>query len=528
MVVKRGGFRAFEFVRHGPFKLNGARLLLNGTHRHEDHAGVGPAMSDALLRKEMTMMKEMGVNFIRLGHYQQAEAVLDLCDELGLLVWEEIPWCRGGLGGEAYREMARRMLRNMITQHAHHPSIILWGLGNENDWPGDTEQFDPDAIRAFMAGLHQLARQLDPDRLTAIRRCDFCKDIPDVYSPSIWAGWYRGRYEQYEAELARARYDTPAFFHAEWGADCHAGRHSEDPYACIRAVSRTDLAAEQGGDFLQQGGDERVSRDGDWSETYCCDLIDWHLKEQARLDWFTGSAHWPFKDFATPLRPENPIPYVNQKGVVQRDLTPKEAYYVFQSYWARKPMIHIYGHSWPVRWGQPSEPKVLKVYSNCARAELFLNGQSLGVKERDIRDFPAAGLRWTAPLREGVNSVRAVGSADGIEVTDEITFIYQTTRWGAPRRLLLEEIAREGEVATVQALLLDAGGVLCPDAANPVRFSFAGDGRLLDNLGTALGSREVHLANGRAAIRVKLTGPSAAIAVASPGIESAILSLSPA
>ena len=63
------------------------------------------------------------------------------------------------------------------------------------------------------------------------------------------------------------------------------------------------------------------------------------------MDWLTGSAYWPFKDFSTPVRPENPVPYVNQKGVVERDLTPKETYYVFQSYWTKKPMIHIYGHT---------------------------------------------------------------------------------------------------------------------------------------------------------------------------------------
>ena len=78
----------------------------------------------------------------------------------------------------------------------------------------------------------------------------------------------------------------------------------------------------------------------------------------------TGAAFWTFKDFATPLRPHNPIPYVNQKGVVERDGTPKESYYVFQSYWAKKPMLHIYGHSWPIRWGEADEKKQVLVYSN--------------------------------------------------------------------------------------------------------------------------------------------------------------------
>ena len=108
-------------------------------------------------------------------------------------------------------------------------------------------------------------------------------------------------------------------------------------------------ADERAGDFALQGGDPRASRDGDWSETYIVKLFDWHLKEQETMPWLTGTAFWVFKDFSTPLRPDNPVPYVNQKGVVERDLTKKEAYYVFQSYWTKQPMIHIYGHNWRTR-----------------------------------------------------------------------------------------------------------------------------------------------------------------------------------
>ena len=79
-------------------------------------------MTDDMMREEMVMMKEMGVNFIRLGHYQQSRTILDLCDSLGIVVWEEIPWCRGGLGGEVYREQGRRMLTNMIEKHNTLPS----------------------------------------------------------------------------------------------------------------------------------------------------------------------------------------------------------------------------------------------------------------------------------------------------------------------------------------------------------------------------------------------------------------------
>ncbi len=294
------GFRHFEFADHGPFKLNGQRLLLQGTHRHEDGAGVAAALTEDMIRQEMILIKNMGANFIRLGHYQQSRTVLQLCDSLGILVWEEIPWCRGGLGGDVYKEQARRMLRNMIGQHYNHPAVILWGLGNENDWPGDFPEFDKQKIRAFMSELNALAHQLDSSRKTTIRRCDFCKDIVDVYSPSIWAGWYRGRYTEYKEETLKGIADVPHFFHAEWGADSHQGRHAELPEQFVKQVATGKGADERTGDFALTGGSARASKDGDWSETYACNLIDWHLKEQETIPQLTGSAYWIFKDFSTP------------------------------------------------------------------------------------------------------------------------------------------------------------------------------------------------------------------------------------
>lgn len=510
------GFRSVEWVEHGPFKLNGGRLLLRGTHYHQDHAGVGAAVPDDVTRKTFQMIKDMGANFVRLAHYQQSPLVLKLCDQLGLLVWEEIPWCRGGLGGAAYQQQCRDMLRSMIDQHYNHPSIILWGLGNEDDWPGDFPTFNREDIRSFMTQLNALAHQLDSTRQTCIRRCDFCKDVVDVYSPSIWDGWYSGNYQDYHAEAEKALKSVNHFFHAEWGGDSLAGRYAEVPAA-------TGLASDP--PMKVNGKPAAMAEVGDWSESYICDLFDWFLKEQEQMPWLTGSAQWAFKDFATPARPANPIPYVNEKGLVQRDLTPKEGYYVFQSYWSKNPMVHVFGHLWTIRWGHPGEARIVKVYSNCREVELFLNGRSLGMKRRDSADFPAAGLRWQACFQEGPNTLRAVGHADGAEVTDEVSFQYQTARWGKPMRMSLKEVGQEGDVATVEARLLDRHGVPCLDAANRVRFGVAGEGELLDDLGTPGGSRVVELANGRAQISLRLTGDQAVASVTSEGLPTAFVTL---
>jgi beta-galactosidase len=212
---------------------------------------------------------------------------------------------------------------------------------------------------------------------------------------------------------------------------------------------------------------------------------------------------------------------MNQKGVVERDLTPKESYYLFQSYWAAKPMVHIYGHSWPIRWGAAGETKLVKVYSNCPTAELFLNGQPCGTKKRSAQDFPAAGLRWAVKFKEGENKLRVVAHHGSTEVVDEITLLYQTAKWEKPAKLDLREVARNAGTVTVEARLFDAKGVQCLDNRQRVRFGLAGDGLLLDNLGTSTGSREVELYNGRALISLKTNGGTSQVSVASKGVPTA-------
>lgn len=528
-VIEHVGFRNYEFVENGPFILNGSRLLIRGTHRHEDHAGVGSAMSESQIRSEMMLIKEMGANFIRLGHYQQSRICLDLCDSLGIMVWEEIPWCRGGVGGETYKNQAYRMMTNMITQHRNHPAIILWGLGNENDWEGDFPTMEKKsynkAIRDFMTSLNDLAHKLDSTRCTSIRRCDFAKDIPDVYSPSIWAGWYRGIYTEYKDMTNKEINGVKRFFHAEWGGDSHAGRHSETPDKGLQNIKTGGGVDERLGDSARYGGAARVSKDGDWSESYICNLFDWHLKEQETMPNLTGAAFWTFKDFSTPVRPDNPVPYVNQKGVIERDQTKKEAYFVFQSFWAEKPMAHIYGHSWPVRWGNANEEKMVKVYSNCDEAELFFNGKSQGVKKRNSQDFPAGGLRWNVVYNAGENMIKVIAKSGKSTVTDEIIQSYQTDTWGKPAQMILSKIIQKGDTATIEVKLFDKNKIMCLDARNVVTFGITGDGKLIDNLGTASGSRVVELQNGRAIIRVKLKEGKNITSVKSDGIPTVFCEL---
>jgi beta-galactosidase len=212
--------------------------------------------------------------------------------------------------------------------------------------------------------------------------------------------------------------------------------------------------------------------------------------------------------------------------VVERDFTKKESYYVFQSYWTTNPMVHIYGHSWPVRWGDEEEMKMIKVYSNCSEAELFINGVSCGTKKRNSQDFPAAGLRWNVKFKKGENIAKVFAKNGKETVTDEISFIYQTDKWGKPSQIILEKIDQNSDIVTIQARLLDEKGILCLDARNYLEFLLSGDGKLIDNQGTSTGSRKLQVYNGRAIIRIRTNNGKNIAGVKSEGLKTVFLDIS--
>jgi beta-galactosidase len=527
-VAERFGLRSFAFPAGGPFLLNGQPLALYGTHRHEDWAGCASAVPDELTRQEMRQIKEAGLNFVRLGHYPQAPAVLDACDELGLLVWEELPWCRGGIGGDLFRTQALAMFAEMLEQHTNHPSIVFWGLGNELDWESEHPNSTDEQVCAFLRTLREFAHASDPQRLTALRRFEPGASIVDVYSPSLWSGWYRGRYEDYEAALNEALALYPRMLHMEWGGDSHYGRHSPGEHLAVEIGQESDHA-ERPGIATSAEGPSRGSRDSDWSESYLLDLMEWHLQVQLRTPRLAGNAQWAFKDFGTPLRPENPIPYVNQKGLVDRAGRPKDLYYLFQSYLTIRPMCYIESSTWSIRSGKLGETQRVRVYANCPRVTLFVNGEASGERRRDGTAFPAAGLVWHVLFRPGQNELRAVGLVvDGQRVEHTVMLEYQETASGPGVAFAWQVEAasapdgREGTGVTIQ--LVDAQKRPVVADCRRVSFSLRGTGALCDCQGVAGGSRVIELANGRASL-VVLAEEATTLLVTAEGLSQTIIPL---
>lgn len=498
-VTETIGYRWYRFEPYGAFFLNGERLLLRGTHRHEEHAGYGAAMSNALHREDIRMMKEMGVNFLRLGHYPQDPEVYRACNELGIIVWDELPWCRGGMGEEQWQANTERLFTEQIRQNYNHPSILFWSVGNEIYWlPDFTNGDNEDRLNAYVTKLNDLAHEEDPLRMTAIRKYYAGADLVDVFSPSIWSGWYAGVYTNYGATLAKNQKKYPRFLHMEYGGSSHVGRHTETPITGTGVVNDDDWA-----EVANQVNVQNIAKGGDWTESYIVDLFDHYLSETEQHPTFAGNAQWAFKDFGTPLRPQNAIPYMNQKGLVDRDGKPKDAYYVFKSYWAESPFAYIESHTWTHRRGPAGKARNIPVYSNANAVELFHNGTPLGRKKRTLGELPAAGLNWDVQFTEGVNHLLARAYQNGEEVAvDSMIVHYDFEKAGKPDRIHLEYAEMPGGNLLVEATMRDKNNVRVYDYEEEVYFALDGDGELLINYGTPTRSQVIQMANGRAAIEL--------------------------
>jgi len=492
------GYRWFKMKPHKGFFLNGKPLLIRGTHRHEEHAGVGAALSNEQHRVDMQMIKDMGANFVRLGHYPQDPEVYKAADELGLLIWDELPWCRGGKGGQEWEDNTERLWRAQVQQNYNHPSIVFWSLGNEiyweEDFPGGGAT---DVINPYLEKLNTITKQLDPSRLTSIRKYYPGSDLVDAFSPSIWAGWYGGSYNQYEAALKSAHDKYPTFLHMEYGGSSHVGRHTETPISA-QGMQGIQVSVEEA---VNQAVVKSVAKDSDWNENYIVDLFDWHLNVSENMQDFAGNAQWAFKDFGTPLRPENPIPYMNQKGLVDRAGNKKDAYHVFASYWSEQPVCWIESDTWTERNG-PKEGRDVTVYCNSDSAELFLDGHSLGKKDKQQGVVPAGGLVWKVPFKNGENSLLVKGFNDNKQVAeDSLQVRYLIGEHGKFKGIALTKtkLADNRWLITAEAQDKDGNRVL--DYSERAYFFNIGDhGQLLENYGIPNRSSVIEMASGLASI----------------------------
>ena len=238
------GFRTVA-VRGHEILVNGEAVELRGICVHEDDRDTGRTSSESDIRRRFAHVRELGANAVRLAHYPHDERAAQIADELGLLLWEEIPvyWAID-FANPATLDDARNQLSEMIARDFNRASVILWGIGNENA--------DTDDRLAFMAALAATAKSLDPSRLTVaaclINRTRFCiedrlADHLDVIGINEYFGWYEPGYGNLERLLANSKPDRPVLI-SETGADAVAG-HSGQPGKLFTEQHQADVLANQ-------------------------------------------------------------------------------------------------------------------------------------------------------------------------------------------------------------------------------------------------------------------------------------------
>lgn len=375
-VSARVGVRSFSCDPSRGFILNGIPTPLRGVSRHQDMLYKGNALTKQDHYNDAKIIKELGANTIRLAHYQHSQDFYDACDELGFIVWAEIPFISVMNPDPAAHQNCVTQMKELIYQNYNHPSICFWGVSNEILIGGISEQLVENHKE-----LNALCKKLDPTRLTTIAHVSMTPvdsplhKITDVESYNHYFGWYGGKMEDNGPWLDRFHETHPEICLglSEYGCEGIITYHGPNP-ACK-----------------------------DYSEEYQA-LYHEHLaKVLDERPWIWSSHVWNMFDFGCAARNEGGVAGRNNKGLVTMDRrTKKDSYYIYKAYWNKEPMVHLCGKRYAQRAGETTQ---IRVYSNQPKVTLFVNGALENVMVAD------KVFVFTVSLKEGFNDILAI--ADG-------------------------------------------------------------------------------------------------------------------
>jgi beta-galactosidase len=518
------GIRDIQFTVEKGFLLNGKQVKMNGVCLHHDAGSVGAAVPEAMWVRRLKLLKEMGCNAIRTSHNPMAPEFLDLCDKMGFLVMNEVfdEWKSGKVkyGYNMYfNEWSQHDLINFIHRDRNHPSVVIWSAGNEileqRVTGGDT------VLQALLQAFHKE----DPTRPVTTGNDYIAADdgsarvsflnMLDIVGYNYVDRWRKRRELYYSID------------------------HHDHPDWKMIGTENVSMRGVRGNYF---GGnypavDSSIVSAGDMPTIIRAEQL-W--KFTATHDYVMGDFMWTGIDYLGEARWPNKN---SNAGVIDLCGFPKDGYYFYQSQWTTKPMLHVFPHwNWKGREG-----KIIPVtiFTNCDTVELFVNGRSFGMKSME---FPRQGnangwnvyakpkvnattadlhLSWDVPFEAG--TIKAVGRKDGKIVLQKE--LYTT---GAPVTVQLSAdtatlniTARD--VAHIKIAVVDANGLLVPDANNLLQVAVSGAGKLigLDNGNptdlTPMKSNQRKLFNGLALAVVQTTNEAGNIkvTVSSAGLKEA-------
>ena len=420
------GYRSYEIDPARGFLLNGQPYPLHGVAMHQDSDGRASAVTDADVRRDYKIVKELGANFLRLAHYPHNDLEYRLCDSLGIVVQTEIPWVNicGTGAKQAYFNNIRHQMEEMVVNLYNHPSIVFWGMWNEVDLWGNNDDFqgplDAPKVLTETGKLYDFTKRLDPYRFVGftddsrLKREGYPGLAGDFCSQNIYLGWYQtpNDFSGLTGELAdvKERRGGPVSL-AEYGAGINPFCHVSDPAKAVRDLEDDSRHYEEYGNMLHEA----------------------YVRQILKMPWLTFTSTWLMFDFPVANRTEGYMDssdgerfvsnearkYMNDKGLVTRDRqTRKDVFYLYKSLWNKKETT-VYITSRRLRSRPSGEEFTIKVYSNARSLSLYQNGKLVKKKTGSGED---TGVIWTFPgirLQKDSDTFRVVANNGA---RDEVTW----------------------------------------------------------------------------------------------------------
>ena len=458
------GIRSFYFDVDKGFFLNGEPVKIKGVCNHHDLGCLGAAVNTRAIQRQLDILKEMGVNGIRTSHNPPAPELLDLCDEMGFIVMDEAfdMWKKGKTKYDYsldWDDWHKKDLEDMVLRDRNHPCIFVWSIGNEVVEQWDKEDSSGTVIAKELVSI---VKNLDTTRPITAN----CND-QDTLNPVIRSGaldliGYSYAHNNYH--LFPEVYPGKKFIASETTSALATRGHYDMPSDTIRRwPPRWDLPLLDGN--LDNTCSSYDNCSAPWGSTH---EETWKIIK--KHDFLSGMYIWTGFDY---LGEPTPYPWPSRSsyfGIVDLAGFPKDAYYMYQSEWTDKPVLHVFP-SWNWKEGDTID---VWAYTNCEEVELFLNDKSVGRKKKTGDDLH---LMWRLPFTPG--TLKAVGYADGKEI---ITSVQKTA--GTPARIVLEAdrniITADGrDLSFITVKVLDKNNILVRYADNLISFEISGEGNIV-------------------------------------------------
>jgi beta-galactosidase len=452
------GVRTFVFDKDRGFLLNGKAMKIRGVCDHHDLGSFGAAVNRRALERQLEMLKAMGTNGLRMSHNPPAPELLDLADQMGFVVIDEAfdMWKKPKTPFDYHLDWDQwhvRDLTDMILRDRNHPSVFVWSIGNEIPEQRDRTGT---AIADELAGI---VKRLDQTR-PVIAACDFTDPANFILkSTALDLVGYNYRQQLYP-DIPRTRPGRP--FLSTETASALATRGSYDmPSDVIRRwPSSWDRPLTEGNADYSCSSYDNCS--APWGSTH-----EESWKVIKKRDFIAGLFIWTGWDY---LGEPTPYPWPARSsyfGVIDLAGFPKDAYYLYQSEWTSKPVLHIFPY-WNWRDGQAVD---VWVYSNSDEVELLLNGKSLGRKHKLGDELH---LMWRVPYEPG--TLKAIARRGG-----QVVLTQEVRTAGEPARIVISPDRRtinaDGkDVSFITVKVVDEHGTLVPHADNEIEFHLVGQG----------------------------------------------------